>query len=146
VVEADRVADSFLALIGFDRRRQGPGRFFTRQDIDERDPYCLSDLLTSVPDISVVAVGAGTRVVRMMRRGGCTPTIYLNGATILDVPNPPMPIGMQSDAVATLHFDIDQWVSPDEVEGVEIYRGPAEVPVEFSTVGSECGVIVIRTR
>ena len=80
----------------------------------------------------------------MMRHGGCTPTIYLDGATIIDVPDW-MPIGSQSDLVVSFEFDIDQWVSPEDVAGMEVYTGPAQVPVEFSTVGSECGVVVIWT-
>jgi hypothetical protein len=43
--------------------------------------------------------------------------------------------------------ELNQLVVPGEVEGIEIYRRPAEVPPQFAPSGIfSCGAIVIWTR
>jgi TonB family protein len=65
-----------------------------------------------------------------LRGSRCAPLVWLDGA--------PAMAG---------EFDLDV-ISPESVSGIEIYPGPATVPVEFrSTRGLEtCGVIVVWSR
>lgn len=42
-------------------------------------------------------------------------------------------------------FDINS-IAPEQIEAIEYYAGPAEVPLRYSTGNSDCGVIVIHTR
>jgi hypothetical protein len=37
-------------------------------------------------------------------------------------------------------------IQPAEIEGIEYYAGPAQTPMEYSTMESSCGVVVIWTR
>jgi hypothetical protein len=37
-------------------------------------------------------------------------------------------------------------LTPDQVEGIEIYRGSSSVPPQFNTGTSMCGVIAIWSR
>ena len=37
-------------------------------------------------------------------------------------------------------------VNLDQVEAIEYYAGPAQTPLEYSTLNSNCGVLVIHTR
>ena len=39
----------------------------------------------------------------------------------------------------------DDWVVPEDVEAVEVYPGPASVPIQFQAL-AECGVLLIWTR
>jgi hypothetical protein len=41
---------------------------------------------------------------------------------------------------------IDDYVHPNEVEGIEIYRGESDTPAEFITRWVGCGTVVIWTR
>src|SRR3712207_1103698 len=65
-----------------------------------------------------------------LRGSRCAPLVWLDGA--------PAMAG---------EFDLD-FISPETVSGIEVYAGPATVPVEFrSTRGIEsCGVIVVWSR
>jgi protocatechuate 3,4-dioxygenase beta subunit len=42
-------------------------------------------------------------------------------------------------------FDVDRY-APQQIEAVEFYAGAAETPLEYSKMGSSCGVLVIWTR
>jgi outer membrane receptor for ferrienterochelin and colicin len=42
--------------------------------------------------------------------------------------------------------DINAVVSPDQVEAIEVYRGPSEIPAEYSGNDAMCGVILIWTK
>lgn len=61
-------------------------------------------------------------------RGSCLPEVYLDGV--------PAPGARQ----------IDQLITPMDIEAVEIYRSPSEVPARFTTAASQCGVILIWSR
>jgi hypothetical protein len=41
--------------------------------------------------------------------------------------------------------DIDE-MTPDQVEGIEVYRGSSSIPPQFNTGTSMCGVIAIWSR
>jgi hypothetical protein len=42
--------------------------------------------------------------------------------------------------------DINSVVNPNQIEALEVFRGPSEIPVEFNDNNSACGVILIWTR
>ena len=59
---------------------------------------------------------------------GCPMLIYLDGILV-------------SEGGAA-----DMWVSPVEIGGVEVYKGAASLPAEFSGPNSRCGVVAIWTK
>ena len=77
------------------------------------------------------AAGIRTRggVIYNVRMGGCPTNIYLDNIKIEG--------GSES---------IDSLVLPIEVAGLEVYKGPASLPAEFSGSDSRCGAIVIWTK
>jgi hypothetical protein len=128
VVEGDRVIFSYGRMREFWRRRErGVGRFFTRADIERRNPIRVTDMLRTIPGISVVRVGSTTQI-RSTRFGGrCGPRIWIHGMQLFD-------------------SDLDLLVHPQDVEAIEVYRGSGETPAEFSGAFNPCGAIVIWTR
>ena len=42
--------------------------------------------------------------------------------------------------------NINDFVIPIEIAGVEVYRGPSELPAEFAGMESRCGAVVIWTK
>ena len=42
--------------------------------------------------------------------------------------------------------DIDRLLHPDEVEAIEIYSSPMQVPGRFGGLGARCGVIAVWSR
>ena len=124
VVAYGRMADFYR------RKRQGFGRYFTRRDIERRNPFRVSDLLWTVPGVWMRYDQYGQPLVSF--RGYslfrlCPPAGHLDYVR--------MP--------ADFGFTVDDWVLPQDIEGIEVYNGRTITPVEFS---GGCGAIVIWTR
>jgi TonB-dependent starch-binding outer membrane protein SusC len=132
VLEALEVhARSTLLSRGFyDRKRSGVGTFLTRDDLDAMRPRVLSDVLRRVGGIHVGSDSRGMPPARI--RGQQT----IAGAC---------PIQYFVDGVLTYAMNIDE-VRPGDVEGIEIYRGAASIPIMFRRGSASCGVIVLWTR
>jgi hypothetical protein len=139
VVEAE--ADkSPLEVAGFyDRALMGRGTFLIREEIQRRAVDKITDAFRDVPlllvDESRPLTGSGAMQypsVQIMRNGrACSPTFYLDRHVI-------------ARGGETL-VRPDDFVTPAELEAIEIYTRPSEVPVGFDEV-SHCGVILMWTR
>jgi len=123
----------------YDRASSGFGHFIPEEKIVDRQPRHTSDILHGVPGISISPSrrGAGSFDIIITRartrlRGPCRPRFIVDGKTV----------ATSSDAT----FDLDAYVTPEEIAGIEIYRGPAETPAAFGGPESACGVIVIWTK
>lgn len=128
-------------LADFHRRRESAvtGFFLARRDIDERKPSRVTDLLVDVPGIrleSVPGYSGQARGVTFARSllatggGRCPVQVFLDG--ILATRGGSVPL--------------DDLVSPEDLEGVEVYRGLGSVPAEFVTPEARCGVVALWTR
>ena len=53
-----------------------------------------------------------------------------------------------STGPAALEWFIDDFVSLSDVEAIEVYRGPSELPGEFHGMhsGGNCGAVVVWTK
>ncbi len=122
----------------YDREASGFGHHIDRDRIESRPwAHTLGDLLRTIPGVSVDNVG-GVRLRGMGtlgrdgQSGGCPYSVYLDGAMVV---SPMMPD--------------DGWarslIRPEDVDGIEVYRRPSEVPVQYSAYGG-CGVILIWSR
>ena len=113
----------------FNRKGSGQGYFVTREDIEKREPRILTDMLRQVPGLRISCdfgrcqAQSFQEARRIM--GGCPIQYFLDGLPFLG--------------------DIDE-MTPDQVEGIEIYRGSASVPPEFNRGTAMCGVIAIWSR
>lgn len=107
------------------RRKLGFGHFITQAEIDKRNPVLLSDLIAMVPSVKVGPLGGWPGNIR----SGCLFVVYIDGVRL--------PTGNGFNDIA----------QPKEISGIEIYSGPATIPVQYKpTSGSFCGVILLWTR
>ena len=112
------------------RKAAGHGGYFvTRKDIEERQPRVLSDLLRRVPGLRVDC-----------DFGSCRVTTFNETRRIMG----PCPIQYFLDGIPFLG-DLDE-MTPDQIEGIEVYRGSSSIPPQFNTGTSMCGVIAIWSR
>lgn len=117
--------------------RLGLGRRIMRDEIDQWGFGRVTDLLHGIPGVYVQQAGAGRRSVLM--RGARTgracsgPVVYLDGTRF-----------MRSDDWGDM--SPDEFISARELEMVEVYRGAAEIPGEYSGPDAQCGVLVLWTR
>lgn len=128
-----------FGLAGFHRRKeQGIGRFIDRQDIEDRNPVRLTDLLREVPGLRLLC-DPGACKIQFER---AKPPLGLSDCPVLYfVDGTPFPMTFP-----------DEYLAPDHIEGIEVHTS-ATVPAEYNRmVGStetgspRCGVILIWTR
>ncbi|MHB1328142.1 MAG: carboxypeptidase regulatory-like domain-containing protein [Gemmatimonadales bacterium] len=137
-----------------ERRRAGLGRFFTREMLAEREHATMADVLRMTTGLRLiarppdcgggysVATGRGGAIqaqewmrcgpLRKPMESACYFSIYLDGARYW-VP------GMREPP------DINQ-LRVNGIQGMEVYRGPAEMPVQYQGTGSPCGAVLLWTR
>jgi hypothetical protein len=114
------------------RRSSGGGRFLGREDIASRRPLYTSDLFRTVPGVQIDRVRNGDDIITM--RGNsfssarCQPSIFVNGMNMR---------GLSAN-------DIDGFIRPDELFGVEIYTN-ATAPAQYSEMNG-CGAILFWSR
>ena len=130
-----------LEIKGFYERKRwsellGLGTFFTVADIERRNPRIISDMIMQEASIRRVCDrDLSSRSCRLyttrLATGGlprCPMLIYLDGVRINE------------------EGQADLWVSPVEISGVEVFKGAASLPAEFTGPGSRCGVVAIWTK
>ena len=131
-------------LRGFYARMQhGAGRFITREEIEARHPVRITDMLRNIPNLRSTPQrmgAAGSGLTQGSNADRCSVVFFVDG---MRVNEPNMP-GVR--ASARHDQPIDDYVNPEEVEGIEVYRGESDTPAEFSTRWVQCGTVVIWTR
>lgn len=148
IVALDRPASMHpLVRNGFVRRLQrGLGAFITPYEIEQSSARSTEQLMAQIPNVRVGTVyeesggvltprGDIGETVQLRRFDGswCSPTIYVDGRRVEYDPNIGITLSMMADI--------------SSVEGIEIYRRPAEVPVEYvPSPGLICGVLVVWTK
>lgn len=116
---------------GFERRRRsGMGSFVTEEDMKRFPVIQTSDFFSRLPGIR----RDGPQAKILMRGafgtdGWCEPAVFVNGHEM---------------SFMTAE-DIDDWIRPNEVAGIEIYR-EGTAPPEFHPGLRGCGSIVIWTK
>ena len=116
---------------GFYRRRdRSMGHFFDTEQILAIKPMRTTDLLRRVPGV----------VVRRNRIGGAVAT------TLRGVRPCPMKVVLDGYKIDLTDDALDNWVSADEVIGVEVFPGGVGAPVQHRGTDAFCGVIMIWTR
>lgn len=126
------VRSRHLDRVGFfERKARGTGEFLTRSQIEAKHPLTGTDVVRGVPGVRVLALRPGGARSITTGRGSCRFRYLVDGNR------------MGPD------FEMDE-IPPHWIEAVEIYRGPSEVPAQFSSwprsLPAACGVILVWTR
>lgn len=141
VLEHPLVSSGFV-----DRFSQGFGHFITPFEIERSSAQTTTELFRGINGVTVrpIAPGrpdlgsgstlsyAGDRIMLQGQARWCQPTVYLDG------------MRYEYDADTA----IDAMVPLGSISAVEIYRSPAEVPVQYNATRSQdlCGVILFWTK
>ena len=125
-----------LEVKGFYERKHwselvGTGTFYTAEDIDRRRPVEISHM---------IADESGIRLQCNMRRTDCrlVNTRYSSGVTGA------CSLSFYVDGLPTRGIPLDDVVRPNEIAGIEIYKGLSSGPVEFPP--SRCGLVAVWTK
>jgi hypothetical protein len=114
-----------------ERSRSGMGRYLTEEQISRRGALVTSDLFRVIPGLQVLPTPLGDTQVKMRSSFGddCDPSFYVDGHHMRN---------LTAD-------DINGFVDPREIAGIEVYTGGGQPP-QFSDGLSGCGAIVIWTK
>jgi hypothetical protein len=113
------------------RRSKGGGNFITRADIQRRNPMQLSQMFEGLPGMMVQqTTGRVLNLRGASMSGPCEPLYFVDGASF-DV----------GTGVAPLTV-----LNPEDVAGIEVYRGVATLPMQYGGSQGACGAILIWTR
>jgi hypothetical protein len=143
------------------RRRRGNGSYLTRAQIDRTHAARLTDLLRTMPGVSVDMGENGVLIVEMRRAktftvmpapapaarsdsSGQAPSSggkLIGQSSVKKCPAGFLVDGLPIDGAGTADID----VRPEMIEAIEAYSG-GMVPIEFSARNAECGVVMIWTR
>jgi hypothetical protein len=114
------------------RLTKGVGQYVGREEVEKRWGGTPSDLLRNTPGIRFVRAGGGRRGIRFptttIGRRDCPPMIWIDGQKVP---------GMEIDEITL-----------GDIEGIELYNGPATTPMQFSQGqgSNNCGTIVVWSR
>jgi hypothetical protein len=129
----------------FERLTQGEGFFITPVDLERSSAIRITELLATVPFLTVVQ--ASTDRV-LIQDGGrlCAPAVIVDGLRASVIAGQRRRPGAPSE-VAGSEGNIEALVSLKDVDAVEVYRSPQQVPTQFGGMGrTDCGAIVIWTK
>jgi hypothetical protein len=95
------------------RQRGGVGVFLTSADIRRRTSTHLANALVGVAGLRVIGISPnGTPLIG--GRSNCTPAVFLDGFFLQDG-----------------FVDLDRWVRPSEIGGIEVYAEGVPAPPQF---------------
>ena len=161
------VYEAYLQRVGFyERQKSDFGHFITRRDIENRAPERMSDLLHSIPGVEALPSGSGLsragigfRGSRLSQGGACHPRVYIDGLVVIRGDARARGLNVQgfpdfatevrrTDPSMRGEIALDDFLMPEDVQAVEVYRRASEVPARFGGTSTEtqCGVIAIWTR
>ena len=121
----------------YERQGLAMGRFISGDEIRERDPFVLTDLLRMEPSVQHLWDPANSRWTVIFRGAArmsfstttpCYPLVVLDGTRL-------------SGSVA-----LDDLAHPADVAAIELYPSGNGAPPQFSGLGAPCGIIVLWTR
>ena len=125
-VVASRLTD--VNMKGFaERRKTTGGRFFTPDDIARRQPIVTTDMFRIVPG---VRFDGPHLMMRDIMDEDCIPAVYVDAHYMRDL---------------TID-EIDGFVQPSEIAGIEVYLPGRPAPAQFQPTLGGCGSIVIWTK
>ncbi len=113
----------------------------TSDDIKQRNPVNLWQMLTGIPSIKVVDTmsvtveSARSNLARNGALSACYLSVILNG-----IPQRPKP--------GSAAFDLRDLPPPADIYGIEVFAGGSSIPVQYGGTGDGklCGLIAIWTR
>ena len=132
VVTAAPKAHRGIGVEAFEERRaRGLGVFFDSTEIRRYEHYRVRDFLQRVPG----------QVRRSSPDGlvACVMSIYIDGVWMGGG-------GAPGTAQSKAPPDLNREIEMAQIQAIEVYRGAAEVPVEYGGTTGACGVVLVWTR
>lgn len=150
-------------LAGFEQRMierkrgTGAGQFFTAKDIEAMQPTRPTQIVENTPSMVVRRTGGDRFAIfgKLTNGGECAATVYLDGVRVGGAGDVLMGRDRRGRSVVIRGADsdvgaqIDQYVTPPELAGVEVYARGLFAPTQFQPNDAnarKCAVVVYWTK
>jgi hypothetical protein len=101
------------------------GRFFDEERIRRTNPRIASDLLRTVPGVTLASNQSGGNTIRIR---GCQPMVWLDDQRVPGA-------------------ELDELIVPSEIAAIEFYASNAGIPAQYLERGNRlCGLILVWTK
>lgn len=136
----------------YERRAKRPGTYFTREDIERSGRARVSDLLLMVPGITYQqrqsSASKTTGTTAHLRVARCVaPLIPLSGQSGTGKEDPQyrwFALYLDGQRITGDPMEVLGYLQTSEVETIEVYRGPSQLPL--AAMGDACAAMFITTR
>lgn len=129
----------------YERRAKRPGTFFTREDIENSGRNTAMELMSTAPGVTLNWRNDGTAVVRFTR---CTATsIHGFPRDRGDTDHGWLSVFIDGQRIGRGgqgQIQLLAQLKADDIETMEVYRGPTQLPLE--AIGDACAAVFITTR
>ncbi|MES2178942.1 MAG: carboxypeptidase regulatory-like domain-containing protein [Gemmatimonadota bacterium] len=141
-LDSVRIVEQARALRTFeDHRKLGLGHFFDRDELAKKEGRTMAALMSDILGVKVVRPPVGsaayvstTRRPPSLGQGkSCYSRVYLDNVMIY------------GNRDGEPLFDINS-ISPDQIEAIEVYSSPSQIPNMYAGLNTDCGVLVIWRR
>ena len=140
-----------MRLAAFDERRErGGGQFMVAEEIEKRNTPFATELFRTFKGLNVKPYpdGAGGVVYYAMNPRSGSRDLYIpqrkmnTEQTLIGCP---MEVYVDGIIMPT-PFNLDHLPPPSNIAGVEIYSGPAGIPLKYGGADRRCGAILVWTK
>jgi len=109
----------------YQRAAMGIGRFIGPDEIERRPVFLFADFLRGIPGVTF-------QNEQIFFRGGlegtCAPNFFIDGTRVFE------------------GYGVLDLIQPEDVDGIEVYRGVAQTPLEWGGFNGSCGAILVWTK
>ena len=116
---------------------------FKADELAARPSARISDYIARVSGNERRCAGRLDNCIVLMRSSGggrCVPSYYVDGVVVR-----PLPATGRGGGASGVLADMERFLTPIQIRGIEVYRGGQPIPARFEP-GTGCGAIVIWTR
>ena len=115
----------------------------TSEQIEQRTPTAIWQMITNVP--GVILAERDNILVARSQRSFVTAT---NQPCFLQVMVDGAIMNRLMSQLTGSGFDLRQLPPPEQIHGIEVFNGPASIPVQYGGLGSDkwCGLIAVWTK
>jgi len=124
----------------YERRERGPGGvFLDREEIEDTPVSRPQELFRNRPGVQVRYTTGETGSRAALTNGRCMPAVYVDGSLVRRAQS------FDEDPNRAVLY-LDDLIPMDAIDGIEFFRDPAEIPVQYGGTGANCGVVLVWTR
>ena len=126
------------------RRMHQAAASITSEEIEQRSPTAIWQMITNVPGV-IVAERDNIVVARSQR---AFMQNFSDQPCFLQVMIDGVIMNRLLSKITGEGFDLRQLPPPEQIHGIEVFNGPASIPVQYGGLGSDkwCGLIAVWTK